>query len=58
MCGRMGSMPSAHRNALKKLLAVTATSEEERTKLIDLLADLHVSQNETRAVLLGDDQPK
>ena len=62
-------MPSAHRIALKKLLEATekeiqrgearflkATSDEERDKLVEILADLHVSQSKSRAALLGYDQ--
>ncbi len=63
-------MPSAHRIALKKLLEVTereialgevrllkAQNDEEREKLIERLADLHVTQSQTRAALLEEDQP-
>ncbi len=63
-------MPSAHRIALKKLLEVTereislgevrllkAQSDEEREKLVQRLADLHVTQSQTRAALLEEDQP-
>jgi hypothetical protein len=60
-------MPSAHRLALKKLLEnigeritvdearlLKATSDDERTKLVEELADLYVRQKELRDVLLGD----
>jgi hypothetical protein len=59
----LGPMPSS-RNALKKLLDATeqqiaqaearlmkATSDEERAKLVETLADLHVSQKETTDAL-------
>jgi hypothetical protein len=63
------AMPSAHRNALKKILAATeqqiaearllkATSDEERTKLVDILADLHVRQKEMIDALTGDGESK
>ena len=60
-------MPST-RNALKKLLVAVeqqiadaeahimkTTSDEERTTLVDKLADLHIRQNDLKAVLVGDD---
>jgi hypothetical protein len=61
------AMPSAHRNALKKLLEnilerinrdearlLRATNDEERTKLVEELADLHVRQKELMDALVGD----
>jgi hypothetical protein len=60
-------MPSAHRIALKKLLdtvnqriaddearIVRAGSDEERVKLIEEIADLHVRKNELIASLVGE----
>ena len=52
-------MPSANRNAIKKLLEsikqciardearlLRATTDEERTKMVDEIADLHVRHDE------------
>ena len=63
-------MPSAHRIALKKLLASTeqrmaefqrrllsTTDDVERTKLIDKLAELNITRDNLRAVLTGEDEP-
>lgn len=60
-------MPSAHRNALKKLLAsiekrigedearlLKAANDEERTKLVEELAELQIRRKEMKDVLLGD----
>ena len=60
-------MPSAHRNALKKLLEsinqrideddvrmLKATTDEERTKLVEELADLHLRRAEIMDALSGD----
>jgi hypothetical protein len=67
----MESMPAAHRNALKALLEsikkhivdseiqlLSPLSDEERSKLIDKIAGLHVTQQNTEAALLGEDAEK
>ena len=64
-------MPSAHRNALKRLLAnierriseaearlLEATSDDQRTKLVNQLADLHISQKDIKAALIGDNHDR
>jgi len=60
------AMPSAHRNALKKLLQSIADriredearllkcADGEREKLIQELADLYMRHREIKSVLLGD----
>jgi hypothetical protein len=63
-------MPSVHRNALNKLLAVVkrrihedevklvrAGSDEERDQLVEELADLHMRQKEIMELLVGDGEP-
>jgi hypothetical protein len=63
-------MPSAHRDALKKLLASTeqrmaefqrrllsTTDDAERTVLIDTLAELNIARDNVRAVLTGEEPP-
>jgi hypothetical protein len=63
-------MPSVHRNALNKLLAVVeqriheneaklvcAECDEERARLVEELADLHVRQKEIMELLIGDGEP-
>ena len=70
LCGKIRAMPSAHRNALTKLLVSTeqqmaefqrrllsTTVDEERTKLIDALAGLNITRDNLRAVLTGQDEP-
>jgi predicted nucleic acid-binding Zn-ribbon protein len=67
MRGRMGGMPSAHRVALKKLLEhvsqriaqdeaklLKITGDDEREKLIEEIADLHVRRNDLMDALGGD----
>jgi hypothetical protein len=61
-------MPSAHRIALKNLLDVVqekianadrcmlnATSDEEREKLVETLADLYVRRDEMLEAIRGED---
>jgi hypothetical protein len=58
----------AHRNALKQLLASSeqqalilerrllwSTDDAERSELIDKLAELHLTQANLKAALLGED---
>ena len=60
-------MPASHRLALKKLLdhvkhrieqdeakLVGTTDDEERAKLIEEIADLHVRKHELTEALIGD----
>jgi hypothetical protein len=67
----MGGMPSAHRIALKKLLEhvemriaqdeariVRATSDAEREKLVEEIADLHLRRDDLLSALMGDGEPK
>jgi predicted nucleic acid-binding Zn-ribbon protein len=63
-------MPAAHRIALKKLLdhvtqriaqdeakLLKVTGDDEREKLIEELADLHVRQNDLMDALGADGEP-
>jgi hypothetical protein len=63
----LGAMPSAHRNALKTLIEsikqriakdeaalLRATTDEERTKLVGEIADLHVRHDELMNALSGE----
>ena len=69
MRGRMAGMP-ATKQAFMKLLAVieqqvmdaqrrllATTNDDERTALINLVADLNIRQSELKALLGGDDPP-
>ena len=60
-------MPSVHRNALNKLLAVVkqrihedearlvrAGCDEERARLLEELTDLHIREKEIMELLAGD----
>jgi phosphoribosyl-ATP pyrophosphohydrolase len=64
---KLVAMPSAHRIALKKLLdtvqqriaeyearIVRATNDEERAKLVEEIADLHVRKSELMEALAGE----